>query len=291
MTHHSGSPPPLPPSVRAHQLIGSIFGSRRPPTEHQPPQSDPLPAQMDANDVPELLKPSVQWYSDRWDAVQRRQSATVQQCKQTDARLGLLLTSLRQHHDSAQLLARELSLLPDTTRNLAALKTQADELKPVLASLDQLYTTLAATDVRWMPELVAHEAEFRHNRHAHYQQLQASMDEQYADMRRQSVSTRAANAERSFQRDLETYHQRQSSPLWPQRAPQSGARGLAEVVLAPNAWIRDDDAASGFFSDDEDDGDVKSSKGSAGTSARERKDDNGSKTPPGFTVLGDDDFV
>ncbi|KAJ2335774.1 hypothetical protein GGH92_007934 [Coemansia sp. RSA 2673] len=144
-----------------------------------------------------------------------------------------------------------------------------------------------------MPELVAQEAEFRHSRHAHYQQLQTSMDEQYADMRRQSVSTRAANAERSFQRDLEIYHQRQpSSPLRPQRAPQPGARGLAEVVLAPNAWIRDDDAASGFFSDDEGDGDAKSSKD--GPSAKERKDDNGSETPPpppGFTVLGDDDFV
>ncbi|KAJ2028922.1 hypothetical protein H4S03_007637 [Coemansia sp. S3946] len=291
MTHRSGSPPSS--SFSAHQLIGSIFGSRRPPTEHQPPQSDPLPAQADANDVPELLKPSVQWYSDRWAAAQRRQSVAVQQCKQTDARLGLLLTSLKQHHDSAQLLARELSLLPDTARNLAALKSQAEELKPVLASLDQLYTTLAATDVRWMPELVAQEAELRHSRHAHYQQLQTSMDEQYADMRRQSVSTRAANAERSFQRDLEIYHQRQSSsPLRPQRAPQPGARGLAEVVLAPNAWIRDDDAASEFFSDDEGDGDAKSSKD--GPSAKERKDDNGSETPPpppGFTVLGDDDFV
>ncbi|KAJ2825263.1 hypothetical protein FBU31_003763 [Coemansia sp. 'formosensis'] len=116
------------------------------------------------------------------------------------------------------------------------------------------------------------------------------MDEQYAELRRQSVTTRAANAERSFQRDLEIYHQRQSTPLRPQRESQSGARRLDEVVLAPNAWIRGDDAASGFFSDDED-GYAKSSKNSDGPSAKERKDGNGSdSSSPGFTVMGDDDF-
>ncbi|KAJ1659607.1 hypothetical protein GGF38_004051, partial [Coemansia sp. RSA 25] len=158
-----------------------------------------------------------------------------------------------QHHESAQLLAREVPLLADTARSLAALKTQADELRPLLASLDQLYTKLAASDVSWMPDLVARESEFRHSRHAYYRQLQSSMDEQYADLRRQSVSTRAANAERSFQRDLENYHhnqQRQSSPLRVHR-PSPSTRGLAEVVLSPNAWVRDDEAASGFFSDDE----------------------------------------
>ncbi|KAJ2703433.1 hypothetical protein H4218_000307 [Coemansia sp. IMI 209128] len=261
MTRRSGSPPPSSSSsFRAHQLIGSIFGSLRPPAEHQPqPQPpDTLPAPRGSNDVPELLKPSVQWYSGRWDAAQRRQSAAVQKCKQTDAQLGRLLASLKQQHDSAQLLARELPLLAETARNLAALKAQADELKPLLASLDQLYATLAATDLSWMPELVAREAEYRHSRHAHYQQLQTSMDEQYAELRRQSVSSRAANAERLFQRDLETYHQRQSSPLRAQRAVQSGARRLDEVVLAPNAWVRGDDAASGFFSDDDDDGALRS---------------------------------
>ncbi|KAJ2687992.1 hypothetical protein IWW39_002530 [Coemansia spiralis] len=238
MARRSGSPPPSSSSsFRAHQLIGSIFGSLRPPAEHQPqPQPpDTLPAPRGSNDVPELLKPS-----------------------QTDAQLGRLLASLKQQHDSAQLLARELPLLAETARNLAALKAQADELKPLLASLDQLYATLAATDLSWMPELVAREAEYRHSRHAHYQQLQTSMDEQYAELRRQSVSTRAANAERLFQRDLETYHQRQSSPLRAQRAVQSGARRLDEVVLAPNVWVRGDDAASGFFSDDDDDGALRS---------------------------------
>ncbi|KAJ2907527.1 hypothetical protein GGI21_003800 [Coemansia aciculifera] len=163
------------------------------------------------------------------------------------------MSLLRQSHESAQLLAREVPLLADTARNLALLKTQADELRPVLASLDQLYAKLAASDVRWMPELVERESEFRHSRHTHYQQLQSSMDEQYADLRRQSVSERAANAERSFQRDLENYHQRQSSPLRMHRPPPPpSTRGLAEVVLAPNAWVRDDEAASGFFSDEDD---------------------------------------
>ncbi|KAJ2492628.1 hypothetical protein IWW37_001239 [Coemansia sp. RSA 2050] len=276
MTRRSGSPPP---SLRAHQLIGSILGSLRPPTEHQPPQPDTLLTPRDSNDVPELLKPS-----------------------QTDAQLGQLLASLKQHHDSAQLLARELPLLAETARNLAALKAQADGLRPLLASLDQLYASLAATDLSWMPDLVARESAYRHSRHTHYQQLQTSMDEQYADLRRQTVATRAANAERLFQRDLEAYHQRQPSPLRAQRAAQSGTRCLDEVVLAPNAWARGDDAASGFFSDgDDDDGGALSkaslrphrhaSKESVGAAAKDRKDDNGSDTPPGFTVLGDDDYI
>ncbi|KAJ2745812.1 hypothetical protein GGI20_001867 [Coemansia sp. BCRC 34301] len=200
---------------------------------------------------------------------------------QTDARLGMLMASLKQHHESAQLLAREVPLLADTVRSLAVLKSQADELRPLLASLDQLYSQLAASDVRWLPDLVERESEFRHSRHVHYRQLQSAMDEQYADLRRQSVSTRAANAERSFQRDLENYHQRQSSPLRVHR-PSPGVRELADVVLAPNAWVRDDEAASGFFSDDD----------GAGANAGQA---NGSETttppPPGVTVLGDDDFV
>ncbi|KAJ2583923.1 hypothetical protein GGH95_000714 [Coemansia sp. RSA 1836] len=144
-----------------------------------------------------------------------------------------------------------------------------------------------------MPDLVARESEFRHSRHAYYRQLQSSMDEQYADLRRQSVSTRAANAERSFQRDLENYHhnqQRQSSPLRVHR-PSPSTRGLAEVVLSPNAWVRDDEAASGFFSDDE--ADAVQESDSAGPSRGEER--GGKETPPpsppGITVLGDDDFI
>ncbi|KAJ2000030.1 hypothetical protein GGI04_000731 [Coemansia thaxteri] len=256
MTRRSGSP------LRAHPLAGRTLGPRQ-------------AGQRDAGDVPELLKPSVHWYGSRWDAARRRQSSAEEQCKRIDGRLGRLLASLRQHDESAQLLARELALVPDTRRRVDALRAQADELRPVLAALEQLYAGLESSSVGWMPALAAREADFRHARSAHYRDLQASMDAQLAELRHDSVAMRAAAAERSFQRDLENYHLQQQQPrARAARALAREQRGLHDVVLAPSAWAGGTEDAAGFFSDD--DGD----KGGAGLGAAPRKSTAQARPPP-----------
>ncbi|KAJ1893806.1 hypothetical protein LPJ66_005548 [Kickxella alabastrina] len=157
-------------------------------------------------------------------------------------------------------MACEINNLASTKRHLAAAKSQADELIPVLKALEQLYAKLADSSTAWSTDLVQQESEFRQSRHQHYLDLQQTMDEQYAELRRDSVHMRVANAERSFKRDLDSYVQNQSSPRQRShtnvsRATAGGAAAsVADVVLAPENWAGGSCADQDFFGDSDEAG-------------------------------------
>ncbi|KAJ1893964.1 hypothetical protein LPJ66_005462 [Kickxella alabastrina] len=141
-------------------------------------------------------------------------------------------------------MACEINNLASTKRQLAAAKSQADELIPVLKALEQLYAKLSDSSTAWSTDLVQQESEFRQSRHQHYLDLQQTMDEQYAELRRDSVHMRVANAERSFKRDLDSYVQNQSG----------AAASVADVVLAPENWAGGSCADQDFFGDSDEAG-------------------------------------
>ncbi|KAJ2295962.1 hypothetical protein IW139_003600, partial [Coemansia sp. RSA 353] len=143
----------------------------------------------------------------------------------------------------AQGLARQLALLPDTQRQLAALRAEADGLQPALIALDRVYGELAAAiTCDNASELEQQESEHRQARLSHYEQLQSAMDAQYADTVRDAAQSRAANAQRLFQRDLDSYRQGQAVRPRP-RTPVSTP--VAAIVLPPSSQRDMDD----FFSD------------------------------------------
>ncbi|KAJ1777765.1 hypothetical protein LPJ54_002174 [Coemansia sp. RSA 1824] len=215
---------PSQPSPPLSRLMGSIFGAR---TESPVPHT-PHTRRLPADDVPDLLQPAVQSGSPM---------GTI------DAQIGRLLESLPRHHEGAQGLARQLALLPDTQRQLAALRAEADGLQPALIALDRVYGELAAAiTCDNASELEQQESEHRQARLSHYEQLQSAMDAQYADTVRDAAQSRAANAQRLFQRDLDSYRQGQAVRPRP-RTPVSTP--VAAIVLPPSSQRDMDD----FFSD------------------------------------------
>ncbi|KAI7824186.1 hypothetical protein BX661DRAFT_45757 [Kickxella alabastrina] len=145
-------------------------------------------------------------------------------------------------------MACEINSLASTKRQLAAAKSQADELIPVLKALEQLYAKLADSSTAWSTDLVQQESEFRQSRHQHYLDLQQTMDEQYAELRRDSVHMRVANAERSFKRDLDSYVQNQSSPR------QRSHTNVPRAAAAPENWAGGSCADQDFFGDSDEAG-------------------------------------
>ncbi|KAJ2146613.1 hypothetical protein IW142_001996 [Coemansia sp. RSA 564] len=195
---------PSQPSPPLSRLMGSIFGARTESPVPHTPHTRRLPARP---------------------------------CK------GRLLESLPRHHEGAQGLARQLALLPDTQRQLAALRAEADGLQPALIALDRVYGELAAAiTCDNASELEQQESEHRQARLSHYEQLQSAMDAQYADTVRDAAQSRAANAQRLFQRDLDSYRQGQAVRPRP-RTPVSTP--VAAIVLPPSSQRDMDD----FFSD------------------------------------------
>ncbi|KAI9505681.1 hypothetical protein BX070DRAFT_93387 [Coemansia spiralis] len=263
---------PLPQQSQPQSLgriVGSLFGSRRivpAPREHQQQQTLLPPQEFDSVDsidsVPELLKPSVQRYSAKWTATKQRHYMSIQNAKLIDAQLGRLCESLYLHAETGRILATELSLIQQTKQNLAALQTQAEELKPVFAALEHLYASLADTDTTQLDDLVQQESRYRQSRHQHYLELQQAMDSQYEELQRNSMSARVANAERSFQRDLELYRQQQQQQnqqpdhlafsLTQQGNRSKSNRGIADVVLSATDWGASGHHEDDFFSDEDD---------------------------------------
>ncbi|KAI8325491.1 hypothetical protein GQ54DRAFT_308429 [Martensiomyces pterosporus] len=282
---------PSPPGAAAGSSGRTALTAQ--PSPKQPPQQ---PADDDAAAVPELLKPCVQRYSARWTAAQKRHDQAMRKCKNADARLESLYRSVQTHAGSAQSLASELSLLPDTRLRLESVRSQIDDIKTALASLEQLYGALADANTAWKDDLAQQESRFRQSRRTHYLGLQQSMDQQYAELRQDSVRRRAANAALSFQRDLENY---QSSRPLP-RKPNPERVRIADVVLLPPSW---DDSAKDFFSDGEDGisagtaapgksppacGRAGKSSSSSSSSSSQSGDADGE--PSGFSILPDEDF-
>ncbi|KAJ2595793.1 hypothetical protein GGF39_003692 [Coemansia sp. RSA 1721] len=223
---------------------------------------------------------------------------------------GLLLqlqVGLQRHDDSASLMVREIAQLIETKKQLAALQTQAREIRSVLGGLESLYTRLADSNTSWSVDLVQQESQYRQSRLQHYMHLQQTMDDQYTELCHDSVQMRVDVAARSFQRDLDNYVQWRSQPeaaagsatgaksqaahTGGASAAGSKAKSIADVVLASGSWAGDS-AANGFFSDDDDDN--SSTKGRSKPQLGKKKgagtSDDHDQAAPGVVILQDEDF-
>ncbi|KAJ2787772.1 hypothetical protein GGI15_000473 [Coemansia interrupta] len=255
-----------------------------------------------------LLKPSIEYlpinsYSAKWASVQRRHDASVCICKEVDERLYRLQLLLQRHDEAASAMAREILQLAETKKQLDAIRTQAESIRPVIAMLDDLYAQLAESDTSWSADLVEQESRYRQSRHQHYMQLQQTMDEQYAEMCRESVQMRAENAARSFQRDLDSYVLQQQQQwnadgnrtLLPgaKTGASAGGPSVADVVVTLSGDVEDT-----FFSDDDDAGHKTSTTNTALKKQQQQQqqvaarnqDGSRSPSPPGIAILQDEDF-
>ncbi|KAJ2226211.1 hypothetical protein IWW45_007560 [Coemansia sp. RSA 485] len=226
-----------------------------------------------------------------------------------DGMLLQLQVSLQRHDDSASLMVREIAQLIETKKQLAALQTQAREIRSVLGGLESLYTRLADSNTSWSVDLVQQESQYRQSRHQHYMHLQQTMDDQYTELCHDSVQMRVDVAARSFQRDLDNYVQWRSQPeaaagsatgAKSQAAHTTGAsaastraKSIADVVLASGSWAGDS-AANDFFSDDDDDDNSSSTKGRSKSQLGKKKGagtrDDQDQAAPGVVILQDEDF-
>ncbi|KAJ2655121.1 hypothetical protein IWW48_005702 [Coemansia sp. RSA 1200] len=247
------------------RLVGTLFGSReaeQPPASvpsHRPPVSDD-----DDMSVPDLLKPTVQRYAARWTATRERHDTNARKAKLVDAQLQSLYVSLHAQLEAVQALSQETSLLKESKGHLSELADEAARMKPALSALEGLYASLAAADTQRAGDLAQQESEHRSARHQHYLELQLEMDKQYEELQRNSVHARAAQAERSFQQDLEMYRQRKSQAdttayQQPSHRTSSGlaqqqdgsTRDIGDVVLSAGDWGRAMAQDDSFFSDDD----------------------------------------
>ncbi|KAJ2366145.1 hypothetical protein IW150_006021, partial [Coemansia sp. RSA 2607] len=160
---------------------------------------------------------------------QRAGAAEAIDSIEVDGRLYQLQLLLQRHDEAASAMAREIEQLAETRKHLDAIREQADSIRPVIATLEDLYARLSESDTSWSADLVEQESRYRQSRHQHYTQLQQTMDEQYAEMCRESVQMRAENAARSFQRDLESYVQKQK------QQQQWNTRGNQALMLGK--WV------------------------------------------------------
>ncbi|KAJ1722028.1 hypothetical protein LPJ53_003523 [Coemansia erecta] len=247
-------------------------------------------------------------YSAKWASVQRRHDTSVRICKEVDERLYQLQLLLQRHDEAASAMAREIAQLAETKKHLDVIRAQAESIRPVIATLDDLYARLAESDTSWSVDLVEQESRYRQGRHQHYMQLQQTMDEQYAELCRDSVQMRAENAARSFQRDIDSYVQKQQQ--WNADGSRTlalgaktGAASAGRPSVADVVVTLDGDAEDTFFSDNDDnDDDVGHVGHKTGTNAaaainKQVKQSEmhvldfvRSPSPPGIAILQDEDF-
>ncbi|KAJ2452649.1 hypothetical protein EV183_002800 [Coemansia sp. RSA 2336] len=217
-------------SLPLGRLMETIFGSRS--------ESSP------SKDVPDLLKPAIQRAEARWAATNQRHDIAMRKCQAVDTTMFQLLQALPRQVDEVQKLAQELSLVAGLQQQLRELQHEAEQLRPKLDGLNQLYCELsAASSSDWTEDLMRRESEHRHARLAHYQQLQHAMDTQLAEAARSSAELRGDSAARMFQRDLENY--RQGQALRP-KAPAPVTEASSDSAALP---LGDTSEMDDFFSD------------------------------------------
>ncbi|KAJ2612598.1 hypothetical protein H4S08_002633 [Coemansia sp. RSA 1365] len=284
-TDLSHTPLASPPLSR---LMGTIFGSR----PASPDIATPQHSQPES--VPELLKPAIKRALERWTVAQQHHDTNMYKCKQIDGQLARLGVELTRQAEAAQRLAQEVALVGSMKQQLAAIQAEVDAVQTGLAGLEETYCTLAGSrEPEWAVELACTEAEHRQARHKHYQQLQQAMETQYMELSRDSAQMRAANAARSFQRDLDDYRRGHTRTRPLRSRDTTGVVGTADAGLARHNVSSMDD----FFSDN-DSVAAAGPQSSAGardmTGARRsqepRNDGDSQRQQTDFTVIEDEDF-
>ncbi|PIA18968.1 hypothetical protein COEREDRAFT_95699 [Coemansia reversa NRRL 1564] len=218
-------------------------------------------------------------------------------CKQIDGQLARLGMELTQQVEVAQRLAQEVALVDSVKEQLAAIQAEVDAVRTGLAGLEKTYCTLAGnSEPQWAVELACTEAEHRQARHKHYQQLQQAMDTQYTELSRDSAQMRAANAARSFQRDLDDYRRGYTRTRPLRSRDTAGVVGTADAGLARHNVSSMDD----FFSDNDSVSAARPQSSAAvrNTSSARRpqgprndnRDGDSQGQESGFTVIEDEDF-